>query len=137
MQQYAGVYLNTAKLLYMFRVSAAAIIRNTSNCNRSFWYRSQYMSNNLPPTWPIGHIGGRLLIIFYDLYQKLQLRFDVFLMMAATDTRNMQSNFAEYKHLHTVASCWILLIQSHDVQNHEYKKEERICKRAVDYQLMG
>ena len=32
--------LFTAKLLYMFRVSIAPIIRSTSNCNCSFWYRS-------------------------------------------------------------------------------------------------
>ena len=32
--------LFTAKLLYMFRVSIAPIIRSTSNCNYSFWYRS-------------------------------------------------------------------------------------------------
>ena len=32
--------LFTAKLLYVFRVSIAPIIRSTSNCNRSFWYRS-------------------------------------------------------------------------------------------------
>jgi len=25
------------------------------------------------------------------------------------------------KYLHTVASCWILLIQSHDARNREYK----------------
>jgi len=30
----------TAKSLYMFRVSIAPIIRSTSNCNCSFWYRS-------------------------------------------------------------------------------------------------
>ena len=30
-------------------------------------------------------------------------------MMGAIDTRNMQSNFAVNKYLHTVASCWILL----------------------------
>ena len=30
----------TAKLLYMFRVSIARIIRSTSNCNCSFWYTS-------------------------------------------------------------------------------------------------
>ena len=32
--------LFTAKLLYMFRVSIAPIIRSKSNCNCSFWYRS-------------------------------------------------------------------------------------------------
>ena len=31
-------------------------------------------------------------------------------MMAAMDTRNMYSDFALNKYLHTVASCWILLI---------------------------
>ena len=59
----------------------------------------------------------------YDLYQKLQLHFDVLLMMGNIDTRNMQSNFAVNKHLHTVASFWILLIQSHDARNHEYIKK--------------
>ena len=41
-QRDAGVCrcLFTAKLLYMFRVSIAPIIRSTSNCNCSFWYRS-------------------------------------------------------------------------------------------------
>jgi len=53
----------------MFRVSIALIIRTISNSNCSFWYRS------LP--W------------YYDLYQKLQLQFDVLLMMGVTDTRNM------------------------------------------------
>jgi len=59
MQQDAtvGRYLFTAKLLYMFRVSIAPIIRSTSNCNCSLWY-----SNKLPPTWPIGHFRGRLLL---------------------------------------------------------------------------
>ena len=33
-------YLFTAKLLYMFWVSIAPIIRSTSNCNCSFWFRS-------------------------------------------------------------------------------------------------
>jgi hypothetical protein len=32
--------LFTANLLYMFRVSIAPIIRSTSNCNCSIWYRS-------------------------------------------------------------------------------------------------
>jgi len=32
--------LFTAKLLYMFRVSIAPIIRSISNCNCSFWHRS-------------------------------------------------------------------------------------------------
>jgi len=39
MKQYAG-FLFTAKLLYMFRVSNTPIIRNTSNCNCSFFTNS-------------------------------------------------------------------------------------------------
>ena len=54
--------LFTAKLLYMFRVSIAPIIRSSSNCNCSFWYRSQCQSSNLPPAWLKGHAGGRLLL---------------------------------------------------------------------------
>ena len=41
--------------------------------------------------------------------------------MGAIDTRNMSSNFAVNKNLHTVAACWILLIQSYDARNHEYQ----------------
>ena len=42
--------------------------------------------------------------------------------MGATDARNMQSNFAVNKHLHTVASRWILLTYCYDARNHELKK---------------
>ena len=47
-------------------------------------------SNNLPPAWPkLGHAGGRLLLWHYDMYQKLELEFDLLLMMGAIDTRNI------------------------------------------------
>ena len=62
-------YLFTAKSLYLFRVSIAPII---------FLQRGQS-----------GHVGGRLLPRYYDLYQRLQLQFYVLLMMGAMDTRNM------------------------------------------------
>ena len=82
-------YLFTAKWLYMFRVSIAPIIRSTSNCNCSFWYRSLYLCNNLRPAWPLGYAGGRLLLWYFDLYQNLQLQFYVLLMTGSIDTRNM------------------------------------------------
>ena len=150
-------YLSTAKSLYMFWVSIAPIIRSTQNCNCSLWYRSQYLSNILRPMWPStqncscslwyklqylsnnlpalanGHIGGRLLLRYYDLYQRLQLQFCVLLMMDAMDTRNMQSDSAVNKCLHTVASCWILLIWSYDAGNREYKtafKHWWLCQRS-------
>jgi len=43
-------YLFTAKLLYMFRVSAP-IIRSIKNCTRSLRYRSYYLYRYSPPTW--------------------------------------------------------------------------------------
>jgi hypothetical protein len=42
----------------------------------------------LSPTWP-GHVGGRLLLRYFDLYRRLQLQFYVLVMMVAMDTRNM------------------------------------------------
>ena len=51
------------------------------------------------------------------------------MMMGAIDTRNMYSNFAVNKHLHTIASRWILLIWSYDARNHEYKiKKKKLQK---------
>jgi hypothetical protein len=41
--------------------------------------------------------------------------FFVLLMMGAMDTRNMYSDFAVNKYLHTVTSCWILLIYHYGV----------------------
>ena len=41
------------------------------------------------------------------MYQSLQLQFYVLLMMGAMDARNLYSNLAVNKYLHTVASCWI------------------------------
>jgi len=52
MQQYADIYLFTAKLLYMFRATIAPIIRSTENCSCSPWYRSYYLGSKLPQTWP-------------------------------------------------------------------------------------
>ena len=69
--------LFTAKLLYIFRVSIAPIIRSKSNCKCSFWYRSYHVSEQQPS--------------------------------------------ARVAYLHTVASRWILLIQSYDARKHEYK----------------
>ena len=55
--------LFTAKLLYMFRVSIAPIIRSTSNCNCSFWYRSYHVSDQqFSTSVALGHAGGKLLI---------------------------------------------------------------------------
>ena len=52
------------------------------------------MNNNLPSTWAVGHVGGRLLLGYYDLYHRLQLELYVHVMMGAMDTRNMLNKFA-------------------------------------------
>ena len=76
--------------------SGSSIYSNTTNLNNNILYilcikpkNNKIMSNNLPPTWPIGHVGGRLLLRYYDLYQRLQLQFYVLLITGAMDTRNM------------------------------------------------
>ena len=69
MQQYAGVYL----------------LQNYSACFGCL----SHPSSGVHQTWPIGHADGKLLLWHYDLYQKLQLQFDVLLMMGAIDARNM------------------------------------------------
>jgi len=52
----------TTNLLYMFRASIDPIIRSTSNCNYSFWYRTyHYQGNDLLSAWPFGHAGRRSL----------------------------------------------------------------------------
>ena len=69
MQQYAGIYL----------------LQNHSTC---FGCQS-YPSTTFLQRGLLGHAGGRLLLRYYDLYQRLQLQFYVLLMMGAMDTRNM------------------------------------------------
>jgi hypothetical protein len=69
-----------------------------------------------------------MLLRYCDLYRRLQLHFYVFLMMGAMDSRNMWSDFAVNKYLRTVASCWILLLQSYDARNREYKIQAFIWK---------
>jgi len=45
-------------------------------------------SNNIATTFlqRVGHVGRRLLLRYYYLYQRLQLQFYVLLMMGAMDT---------------------------------------------------
>ena len=62
MQEYAGIYL----------------LQNHSTC---FGCPSHSSS--------VCHVGGRLLLRYYDLYQRLQLQCYVLLMMGAMDTQYM------------------------------------------------
>ena len=85
-QQYAGIYLlQNHSTCFGCPLHPSSGVHKTvtaaSGTGHSIW------ANSLPPTWPIGH-GGRLLLIYYDLYERLQLQFDVLLMMGAMDIRN-------------------------------------------------
>ena len=71
MQQYAGIYL----------------LQNHSTCFGCPSHPSSGVHKTV--TAAKGHVGGRLLLRYYDLYQRLQLQFYVLLMMGAMDTRNM------------------------------------------------
>ena len=89
MQQYAGIYLlqnhttcfgcpSHPSSEVRKTVTAASGTGHSNNIATNFLHRGQ-----------IGHDGGRLLLRYYDLYQRLQLQFYVLLMMGAMDTRNM------------------------------------------------
>ena len=74
MQQYAGVNL----------------LQNYSTCFGCLSHPSSGVLQTVPSaSVAYGHAGGRFLLWHYDLYQKLQLQFDVRLMMGEIDTRNM------------------------------------------------
>jgi len=68
MQQYAGI-------IY------CKITLHVSSVHRT--RHQKYIKLKLQP------LVGRLLLRYYDLYQRLQLQFYVLLMMGAMDSRNM------------------------------------------------
>jgi hypothetical protein len=49
------------------------------------------LQNHLPGSnvAKFGHVGGRLLPRYYDLYHRLKLQFYALLMMGAMNTRDM------------------------------------------------
>ena len=89
MQQYAGIYLlENYSTFFGYSSNPSSGAHKTVTATSGTGHIT-YLSNNLPPTWPLGHVGGRLLLRYYDLYQRLQLQFYVLLMMGAMDIRNM------------------------------------------------
>ena len=71
MQQSAGIYL----------------LQNHSTCFGCPSHPSSGVHKTVNAKF--GHVGGRLSLRYYDLYQRLQLQFYVFLIIGAMDTRNM------------------------------------------------
>ena len=74
MQQYAGIYLLQNHSTFFGCPSHPSSVEHKQH------------SSNVAKS---GHAGGRLLLRYYDLYQRLQLQCYVLLMMGAMDTRNM------------------------------------------------
>ena len=83
MQQYAGIYLLQNHSTYFGCPS-----HTLSGVHKTVTAASGtgHSNNNVAK---FGHVGGRLLLRYNDLYQRLQLQFYVLLMVGAMDTRNM------------------------------------------------
>ena len=87
MQQYADIYL-LQNLSTCFGCPSNPssgvhkIVTAASGIGYSIW-TTTFLQRGF------GHVGGRLLLRYYDPYQRLQLQFYVLLMMGAMDTRNM------------------------------------------------
>ena len=66
------------------------------------------------------------------IYCKITLHVSgVLLMMGAIDTRNMYSDFAVNKHLHTVASRWILYrVTMHGTMNIKFAPFDSIMSQS-------
>ena len=112
MQQYAGTYLLQVYSTYFGRP-----LHPSSGIHKTVTAASGTGQSNSATTFlqsgHLGHVGGRSLHRYYDLHQRLQLQFYVLLMMGAKDARNMQIKIPVIKYLHTIASCWILLIYNY------------------------
>jgi len=96
MQQYADIYLLLNYCTYFGRPS-----RPSSGVRKTVVAAS---STDLPQASSNVTTWSRLRKLEEDLYWRLQLQFYVLLMMGAMDARNMYSNLAVNKYLHTVAS---------------------------------
>ena len=88
MQQYAGVYL-----LQNYSTCFGCLSHPSSGVHQPVTAASGTGRTVEATTFRqrglIGHAGGRVLLPHYVLYQKLQLQFDVHLMMGTIDSRNL------------------------------------------------
>jgi hypothetical protein len=90
MQQYAGIYLLQTHSACFGCPShpSSGVHKTVTAASVQVIVSEQQPSSNVAYR-PIGLVGGRLLLRYYDLYQRLQLQFYVLLMIGAMDTRNM------------------------------------------------
>ena len=82
MQQYAGIYL-----LQIHSTRFGCPLYPSSGVHKSVTAASgtatTFLQRGHRPRW------RKVLLIYYELYHRLQLQFYVILMMGAMDTRNM------------------------------------------------
>ena len=88
MQQYAGVYSlqNCSTCFGCLSHSSSGVCQTVTAASGT---GHSVRATNFRQRGLIRPAGWRLLLWHYDLYQKLQLQFDILLMMSAIDTRNM------------------------------------------------
>ena len=85
MQQYAGIYLlQIYSTCFGCPSNPSSGVHETviaaSGTGHSIW-AATFLQR--------GHVGGMLLLRYYDMYQRMQLQLYLLLMMGAMDTRNM------------------------------------------------
>ena len=87
MQQYAGIYLRqTHSTCFGWTSHPSSGLHKTVTAASGTGHSisaTTFLQRRL------SHAGGRLLLRYYDLYQRLQLQFYVLVMMGAMGTRNM------------------------------------------------
>ena len=91
MQQYASTYFLENYCTYFGCLShPSSGVHKTVTADSGTGHIT-YQGNNLLPAWPnyATLAEGCCPDTWYNLYQNLQLQFDVFLMMGAIDTQNM------------------------------------------------
>jgi hypothetical protein len=92
MQQYAGIYLLQNYSTYFGCPShpSSGVHKNVTVASGT-GHSNNIATNFLQCSRPnlTGHVEGRLLLRYYDLYQRLQLQFYVLLMSGLMDTRNV------------------------------------------------
>ena len=121
MQQYAGIYLLQNHCTYFGcashsssgvykTVTAASGTGHSNNIATIFLQRGQLA------TLEYGCCSHTMTNT-----RSCSYNFFILLMMGAMDTRNVQSDFAVNKYLHTATYCWIFLVQIYDARKHAYK----------------
>ena len=87
MQLYAGIYLlQNRSTFFGCPLHPLSGVQKTVTAAYGTGHSSEQQPSS---SVAIGHVGGRLLLRYYDLYHRLQLQFYVLLTIGAMDNRKM------------------------------------------------